>query len=115
MAALPLVIPLLLNIRKRLSLWLEEGALLLQKHTEDQEDVVQADHTELKLIQPFKEQRGHSVVKKTKERTNKLMKSSILKRLAAPWALTTSIAASVTNWNLHTSPYEYNALILINH
>lgn len=66
-AALPLVIPLLLSITKGLLLWLEERTLLLQKHTEDQMDVVQADHTELKLIQPFKEQRGHSVVKK---RTN---------------------------------------------
>lgn len=74
MAALPLVIPLLLNIRKRLSLWLEERALLLQKHTEDQVDVVQADHTELKLIQPFKEQRGHSVVqKRTNKRTNEIL------------------------------------------
>lgn len=71
MAALPLVSPLLLNITKGLLLWLEERALLLQKHTEDQMDVVQADHTELKLIQPFKEQGGHSVVKK--ERTNEIL------------------------------------------
>lgn len=62
-AALPLVIPLLLNITKGLLLRLEERTLLLQEHTEDQMDVVQADHTKLKLIQPFKEQSGHSVVK----------------------------------------------------
>lgn len=61
--ALPLVIPLLLHITMELLLRLEKRTLLLQEHTEDQMDVVQADHTELKLIQPFKEQAGHSVVK----------------------------------------------------